>query len=685
MEGWMNGYNLSGNIFSNNGMISNNNYDYWQYYVIGFSGNTSDSAFITNNTFVNNNTAVFRIDNNSPKTFITNNLFYHNLLDFYAQNPTSDFYVNNNATTADLASSKLASLSSVSFANNLQITSNIFEDSTLFTLDPSSFLINSGTNTFGTIGTKSVYAVDIYGSSRPGPAGTNSDIGAVESIFGIASPVLSSLEGADKSVVVKWKKPINGTITGYEMFRSTSSIPSTTSSATFVIAKADSLFLIDTALVNLTKYYYRVRAYSGTTTKSYSAFSNELFVKPNIPPTGIDTLVAYSGPRSVAIKWADTSSVRRKYNVYRGIDKDNLDKVASAVDTTYYIDNKVVANTKYFYGVKVVDSVGAASPISKLTTVVPSNIWVIDTAGKIINNGSTGLPIKSIQFAIDNGVAGDTILLNNGTYYENLQLIKKTYTIMAKNKGKVTISPLDPAGAPILKIQDQGDWNVLNYSKAPNKFIGITFSGSTFNQWNKGFPSAIEITYNSNPIFEACTISNNTSIVAILVDQSAPVFINSLIINNTGERGAFYASGGQDSTRPRTKVARFVNSIIYNNSFLSRYDGTKNNAFVIFNSIISNNGYEGSTSTANYKVVGSVVDNKDFTKQSATNVLSDPQFNNPSNNDYTLSNFSPALGRMQTALYLKGSNNEKDTLKALTYDYNNLSRQIGRASCRERV
>ena len=100
----------------------------------------------------------------------------------------------------------------------------------------------------------------------------------MESSFGFASPVLSSLDGANKSVVVKWKKPINGTITGYEIFRSTSSIPSTTSSATFVIAKADSLFLIDTALVNLTKYYYRVRAYSGTTSKSYSAFSNELFV-----------------------------------------------------------------------------------------------------------------------------------------------------------------------------------------------------------------------------------------------------------------------------------------------------------------------------------------------------------------------------------------------------------------------
>lgn len=674
INAWANGLKISGNIFYNNGMTNNN--DNWQFFIMKLGGNSSDSTFITNNTFYRNNATLIAFNSPTPITHITNNIFYNNLLDFFPNNVTSDFYVKNNASTSKIEDSRLSNISSIAFSNNLQFSSNLFTDTTLFTIDPSSILINSGTNTFGTKGTKTIDSKDIYGNPRPGPAGTNSDIGAVESTFGISSPVLSSLDGANKSVVVKWKKPINGTITGYEIFRSTSSIPSTTSSATFVIANADSLFLIDTALVNLTKYYYRVRAYSGTSSKSYSAFSNELFVKPNTPPTGVDTAIAYPGPRSVAVKWADTSSVKRKYNVYRGIDKDNLDKVASAVDTTYYIDNTAVANTKYFYGVKVVDSVGAASPISKLTTVVPNNIWVIDTAGKSSNNGSTGLPIKSIQFAIDNGNPGDTILINNGTYYENLQLIKKTYTLIAKNKGKVTISPLDPAGSPILKIQDQGDWNVTNYSKAPNKIIGITFSGSTFNQWNKGFPSAVEITYNSNPIFEACTISNNTSIVAILIDQSAPEFRNSLIINNTGERGAFYASGGQDSTRPRTKVARFVNSIIYNNSFLSRYDGNINKAFVIFNSILSNNGYDNSTSTSNYKVVGSVVDNIAFANQSATNVLSDPQFNNASNNDYSLSNFSPALGRMQSVLYLTGSNNEKDTLKALTYDYNNISRPL---------
>jgi len=225
---------------------------------------------------------------------------------------------------------------------------NPFEDSTNFKIDPSSILVNSGTNVFGSKNTRSVDARDLYGNARPGPAGTNSDIGAVESVFGIASPLLVSLDGSDKKVSVVWRKPINGTVDGYEVFRSTATIPATASTPTFTINKADSLFLLDTALVNLTKYFYRIRAFSGNTTKSYSAFSNELFVQPNVPPTPVDTVSAYAGPRSIALKWTDTAG-KRKYNVYRGETISLLEKIATSVDTTFYVDKTAKANVKFFF------------------------------------------------------------------------------------------------------------------------------------------------------------------------------------------------------------------------------------------------------------------------------------------------------------------------------------------------
>ena len=674
MEGWLNGYTLTGNIFSNNGKVPNNNNDYWQFYVIGFGGNTSDSAFITNNTFVNNNAALFRVDNNSSKTFITNNVFYHNLMDFYLNtSPATDFYVSNNAASSDLEISKLSSLSSVTFSKNLLISKNIFEDSTLFTLDPSSNLINSGTNTFGTSGSKSVPSLDLYGNARPGPAGTNSDIGAVESPFGFAAPILSSLDGSDKSMVVKWTKPINGTITGYEVFRSNTTILKTASTPTFTVAKGDSLILTDTNVVNLTKYYYRVRAYSGTSSKSYSAFSNELSAKPNVPPSNVDTVLAYAGPRSVALAWSDTSTVRRKYNIYRGTSAINLDKIASAVDTTYYIDNSATANAKFFYGIKVIDSVGAASTMSKLAYATASNVWVIDTAGKSSGNGSTKKPFKSIQYAIDNASIGDTILLNDGRYIENLKVVNKVVTIMAKNKRNAVITPLDATGASTLEVQDQNPWGTSPYPKASNKFIGLVFAMSSYTTWSNNPPSAININYNSNPVFESCIFAMNSSQFVFHFDQSAPLFINCLVINNNVTNGVFALNGGQDSSRPKTKVAKFINSVISNNTFISKWNSQREKTVVFYNSILSENGYDNQFNNKMFRVVNSIVDNSQLLAQSSTNISGDPQFNNTSNADYSLSNFSPALGAGGARLIIVGSE-EKDTLNALTYDFNYATR-----------
>jgi hypothetical protein len=146
-----------------------------------------------------------------------------------------------------------------------------------------------------------------------------------------------------------------------------------------------------------------------------------------------------------------------------------------------------------------------------------------------------------------------------------------------------------------------------------------------------------------------------------------------LIINNTVQFGVFNLNGGQDSTRPKTKVLRVVNSVIANNSYLSRNCCGAERAAVIFNSIVSENGYDANFNDKFFRVVGSIVDNAKLAAQSASNKLVDPQFNNPSNSDYSLSGFSPALG-MAEARYIIPGAQINDTLDAITYDYNNVTR-----------
>jgi hypothetical protein len=676
VDGWVNGKTIiTDNIFINNGTkeIMTNGNTNRQNYVLMIGGN--DTITLANNSFYGNLVPALSVDNQNPTSYIVNNLFYKNEVDLYVvpwANQFGDMYLENNYFKVDPSKTSVLEKLTVSYSNNLITNDPFFEDSTNLKLAPSSPLINAGKNQFGLNNTKTVSSTDIYGTSRPGPSGTNSDIGAVESIYGFPSSYLVSADGSDKKVNLKWRKPSNGTINGYEIFRSTSTIPSTASTPTYTINNVDTLVLIDSNLTNLTKYFYRVRAFAGTTTKVYSGFSNELSVQPNVPPVGVDKVSAYAGARNIALKWLDTAG-KRKYNIYRGTVSTNLEKIASAVDTTYFVDNTATAHTKFYYAVSVVDNVGAASTLSKIANATASNIWVVDTAGKAINNGSAFLPMKRLQYIIDNGQSGDTILMNNGIYYENIELIKKVYTIMAKNKGKVVLRPNadDASSKPIIKIQDQNDWNATVYPKLRNTFIGLVISESTMTQWNSnGAPAAVDVNYNSNPLFDACTFSNNASQYVINADQSSPEIRNSLIINNTTQNGVFNLNGGQDSTRPKTKVLRVVNSIIANNSYLSRNCCGAEKSAVIFNSIINENGYDANFNDKFFRVVGSIVDNAKLLAQSTSNKLLDPQFKNPSNSDYSLSSFSPALGMAETQFVIKGSQ-LNDTLNAINYDYNN--------------
>lgn len=676
IDGWVNGKNsITDNIFINNGTkeILDNGNTNRQNYVMMIGGN--DTITIANNSFYGNFVPALSIDNQNPTTYLVNNLFFKNEVDFYVvpwANQFGDMFIENNYFKIDPSKTSVLEKLTVNYDKNLVANDPFIEDTVKLKLAPSSPLINAGKNSFGFNNSKSVSGTDLYGTSRPSPSGTNSDIGAVESVFGFSSPYLVSTDGSDKMVNIKWRKPSNGTIDGYEVFRSTSTIPTTASTPAFTINNVDTLTLIDSNLTNLTKYFYRVRAFSGTTTKVYSGFSNELSVQPNVPPVGVDTVSAYAGARNIALKWIDTAG-KRKYNIYRGSIASNLEKIASAVDTTYFVDNTATAYTKFYYAVSVVDNVGAASTLSKIANATASNTWVIDTAGKSANNGSAFLPLKSIQYVIDNGLPGDTILLNDGIYYENIELIKKVYTIIAKNKGKAILKPTaDNANAkPIIRIQDQNDWNAVTYPKSRNTFIGLVISESTMTQWNSnGAPVAVDINYNSNPLFDACTFSNNSSQYVFNTDQSSPEIRNSLIINNTTQNGVFNLNGGQDSTRPKTKVLRVVNSIIANNSYLSRNCCGAEKSAVIFNSIINENGYDANFNDKFFRVVGSIVDNAKLLAQSASNKLLDPQFKNPSNSDYSLSSFSPALGMAEAQFVIKGSQ-LNDTLNAINYDYNN--------------
>jgi len=186
--------------------------------------------------------------------------------------------------------------------------------------------------------------------------------------------------------------------------------------------------------------------------------------------------------------------------------------------------------------------------------LLPSNIWAIDTAGKVANNGSATLPFKSIQYAIDNSLEGDTIVLNDGIYNENLVLEKKSIVLMAKKTGMVTIQPFDNE-SPLFTVRDDNPWNSNSYAKPKNRIIGIRFTRAARTQWSNNGPNTGFYIYgNSDPYFEACQFVNNTTTQLFYIDQSGPMFVNCLVANNNNSSGLF--NGWGDSSYTRTKITK---------------------------------------------------------------------------------------------------------------------------------
>lgn len=64
----------------------------------------------------------------------------------------------------------------------------------------------------------------------------------------------------------------------------------------------------------------------------------------------------------------------------------------------------------------------------------------ITVENKILEVGPTGFSYWSIQKAIDDACNGDTILVHDGTYIENINLVYKNLVIKSENGAMHTIN-----------------------------------------------------------------------------------------------------------------------------------------------------------------------------------------------------------------------------------------------------
>jgi len=146
----------------------------------------------------------------------------------------------------------------------------------------------------------------------------------------------------------------------------------------------------------------------------------------------------------------------------------------------------------------------------------------------VLNVCKTGCPYSTIQSAIDASQTGDSIIVSDGFYLENINFNGKAVSVTSMN---------GPSGAIILGQENGG--SVVTFEKSEtsrSKLMGFTIRDGL-----NDFGGGVLITNSSSPTIENCAITTNKSTISggglAVLNNSMPALINLNIFNNSSSMG----------------------------------------------------------------------------------------------------------------------------------------------------
>ncbi|MFN3299948.1 MAG: hypothetical protein ACK41Z_07120, partial [Sediminibacterium sp.] len=383
-----NNYNYSvSNLFNTNSSgtrtkinITNNLFVYSNNLFGIYNSNISDSIYFLNNTFIYKNlrgaATSINFGSNSYRAILKNNIFFPaDNFSFGSMNSSVHLYINNNLLNSAISTQ-------TNIANfNLKDTSNNFYkvDPGFVSINTDNYKLKSNSQLLGAGTIDQILDNDISNGVRPFPTNSNPDLGAFENIFSLPAPIISSIEGGNQRLNLNFSIPSKANIDSFYIYRTGPNIDQTLQ-ATIPIKRMskDSLTYLDNDnIINKDRYYYRIKAKD--INGNLSDTSNLAIGRANTQPIIATNLTAFSSPSLVKLEWNHIDSSTSTFNIYRGISSNTKTLIGSNIRSTYFIDSTGNKGVSYYYAIKTLDSVGAASEFS--ADIIAANggkKWYVD-------------------------------------------------------------------------------------------------------------------------------------------------------------------------------------------------------------------------------------------------------------------------------------------------------------------
>ena len=256
------------------------------------------------------------------------------------------------------------------------------------------------------------------------------------------------------------------------------------------------------------------------------------------PPAAPQSLIATPSNGQVSLVWRMNLEIDvALYRIYgeTSVNPTTLiDSTSSRSDTTKTIVG-LTNDTIYYFRVTAVDSVGNESEYSNQdsTTPIGSSIWHVSTSGSDgAGDGSEGNPFASIQYAINSAGHGDTVLVQPGAYYENINYNRKNIVL-----GSLFLTTLDTSYISQTVIDGESSGSVVTFENGEDSTAVL--SGFTIINGSADRGGGIYC-HNSSPSMENVTINGNTATDCgggIMCNISSPNLENATVSGNSAEMG----------------------------------------------------------------------------------------------------------------------------------------------------